>query len=320
MPRGSRWLARLCFVLMAAAALSKAGAEPIDPSLYSDLRWRLVGPFRGGWATCAAGVPEDPDVYYFGGAAGRRVEDRRRRGDLDSDLRPRRIRLGRRPRRGAVEPESHLGRHRADPGSVRRRVGRRRLPLRRRRGELAQRRPRRDARDRAHLGRPARSERGRRRRARPHVREQSRARDLPDRGRREDVVARPLRRRPDRRRRSGRRSRERLGALRLAVAGAELSLAVVFRADGRAGQRDLQVRRRRPDLEEARRRGMADGRSRADRPGREPAWTRLRPRRRRVGGTTRPLGGRALSLGRRRRDMGARQRNAGTRLVLHRTG
>jgi photosystem II stability/assembly factor-like uncharacterized protein len=70
MPRGSRWLARLCFGLMAAAAVSKAGAELIDPSLYSDLRWRLVGPFRGGWATCAAGIPDDPAVYYFGGAAG----------------------------------------------------------------------------------------------------------------------------------------------------------------------------------------------------------------------------------------------------------
>jgi hypothetical protein len=28
-------------------------ARPVDPSLYGDLRWRLVGPFRGGWGTCA---------------------------------------------------------------------------------------------------------------------------------------------------------------------------------------------------------------------------------------------------------------------------
>ena len=55
----------LCAITAAAAA----GGGP-DPSLWSDLRWRLVGPFRGGWATCAAGVPDDPAVYYFGAAAG----------------------------------------------------------------------------------------------------------------------------------------------------------------------------------------------------------------------------------------------------------
>jgi photosystem II stability/assembly factor-like uncharacterized protein len=50
---------------------SMAGvARAVDPFSYSDLRWRLVGPFRGGWATCAVGVPDDPAVYYFGAAAG----------------------------------------------------------------------------------------------------------------------------------------------------------------------------------------------------------------------------------------------------------
>src|SRR5262245_9470080 len=53
-----------------AAAFAAAHAQSLDPSLYSDLKWRLVGPFRGGWATCAAGVPDDPAVYYFGAAAG----------------------------------------------------------------------------------------------------------------------------------------------------------------------------------------------------------------------------------------------------------
>lgn len=40
----------------------------VDPSGYSELRWRLIGPFRGGWATMAAGVPGEPDTYYFAGA------------------------------------------------------------------------------------------------------------------------------------------------------------------------------------------------------------------------------------------------------------
>ncbi|HYX20188.1 MAG TPA: hypothetical protein VFA98_05030 [Thermoanaerobaculia bacterium] len=60
-------------VVMAAwigAAAAVGSAQSFDPKLYADLRWRLVGPFRGGWATCAEGVPEDPAVYYFGAAAG----------------------------------------------------------------------------------------------------------------------------------------------------------------------------------------------------------------------------------------------------------
>jgi photosystem II stability/assembly factor-like uncharacterized protein len=34
------------------------------------LRWRLVGPHRGGWATVAVGVPSVPNLYYFGAAGG----------------------------------------------------------------------------------------------------------------------------------------------------------------------------------------------------------------------------------------------------------
>jgi photosystem II stability/assembly factor-like uncharacterized protein len=45
-------------------------AQSIDPSLYGDLRWRLIGPFRGGWGVVAEGIPDEPSVYYFGAAAG----------------------------------------------------------------------------------------------------------------------------------------------------------------------------------------------------------------------------------------------------------
>src|SRR5207249_6804146 len=34
------------------------------------LRYRLVGPFRGGRSLIAAGVPGNPDVYYFGATGG----------------------------------------------------------------------------------------------------------------------------------------------------------------------------------------------------------------------------------------------------------
>lgn len=56
---------RLSLVLVCAGL---ACAQAVDPHLYDGLRWRLVGPFRGGKATTAAGVPGNPAVYYFGTA------------------------------------------------------------------------------------------------------------------------------------------------------------------------------------------------------------------------------------------------------------
>jgi photosystem II stability/assembly factor-like uncharacterized protein len=64
---------RVSSAVLALAATLVAGpalARPIDPSLYADLRWRLVGPFRGGWGTVAEGIPDDPATYYTGNATG----------------------------------------------------------------------------------------------------------------------------------------------------------------------------------------------------------------------------------------------------------
>jgi len=49
---------------------SVAVAAPVPPEDYSALRWRLVGPLRGGWGTCASGVPGQPETFYFGAADG----------------------------------------------------------------------------------------------------------------------------------------------------------------------------------------------------------------------------------------------------------
>ncbi len=45
-------------------------AMQYDPKLYGGMRYRLVGPFRGGRVIAVEGVPGEPNVYYFGGAAG----------------------------------------------------------------------------------------------------------------------------------------------------------------------------------------------------------------------------------------------------------
>src|SRR5260370_14491270 len=42
----------------------------IPPSTYDGLRWRLIGPFRGGRAVAATGIAGDPNTYYFGSVGG----------------------------------------------------------------------------------------------------------------------------------------------------------------------------------------------------------------------------------------------------------
>jgi photosystem II stability/assembly factor-like uncharacterized protein len=42
----------------------------IDPSLYSGMRWRLIGPYRAGRVSAVAGIPGDPTTYYMGTPGG----------------------------------------------------------------------------------------------------------------------------------------------------------------------------------------------------------------------------------------------------------
>lgn len=44
--------------------------HPYSPKLYQSLKWRNIGPFRGGRVTTVAGVPSQPNTYYFGGTGG----------------------------------------------------------------------------------------------------------------------------------------------------------------------------------------------------------------------------------------------------------
>src|SRR3954464_5041746 len=47
-----------------------ASAQQYDPSLYSGLRWRMIGPFRGGRVNAVSGVVGQPDTFYFGSVGG----------------------------------------------------------------------------------------------------------------------------------------------------------------------------------------------------------------------------------------------------------
>src|SRR5713226_5527311 len=45
-------------------------AQEISSSLYSEMKWRMIGPFRAGKVNAVAGVPGNPGVYYFGADGG----------------------------------------------------------------------------------------------------------------------------------------------------------------------------------------------------------------------------------------------------------
>ena len=49
---------------------STASAPTIDPSFYSAMRWRLIGPYRAGRVSAVAGIPGDPTTYYMGTPGG----------------------------------------------------------------------------------------------------------------------------------------------------------------------------------------------------------------------------------------------------------
>jgi photosystem II stability/assembly factor-like uncharacterized protein len=51
-----------------APSLAVAGSVP--PELVNGLKWRLIGPFRGGRAVAVAGVPGDSTRFYFGAVNG----------------------------------------------------------------------------------------------------------------------------------------------------------------------------------------------------------------------------------------------------------
>jgi photosystem II stability/assembly factor-like uncharacterized protein len=65
-------VALLCFApfhLQAVNGLQSSAAQ-FDQHLIQGMKWRLVGPFRGGRVLAVEGVVGEPDVYYMGAVAG----------------------------------------------------------------------------------------------------------------------------------------------------------------------------------------------------------------------------------------------------------
>src|SRR2546422_9995246 len=68
---------RICISFLMAIALcslssaqSQTGNTTVDPKLYQELRWRSIGPHRGGRVTAVSGVRMQPNTFYMGTVGG----------------------------------------------------------------------------------------------------------------------------------------------------------------------------------------------------------------------------------------------------------
>src|SRR5260221_5257863 len=59
----------LCLLLIVFPAFSVRD-EQYDSKLYSEMRWRCIGPFRGGRTVAITGVAQQPSVYYIAAVNG----------------------------------------------------------------------------------------------------------------------------------------------------------------------------------------------------------------------------------------------------------
>jgi photosystem II stability/assembly factor-like uncharacterized protein len=63
-------LVALAIILGFAMSPPAAAEEAFADELFQAMKWRLIGPFRGGRSVAAAGVVSDPLTYYFGATGG----------------------------------------------------------------------------------------------------------------------------------------------------------------------------------------------------------------------------------------------------------
>ncbi|HEX7832459.1 MAG TPA: hypothetical protein VF787_22565, partial [Thermoanaerobaculia bacterium] len=56
------------FTLRFALALLLAftASAQLAPNRFGEMRWRSVGPFRGGRTVAAVGIPSQPNVFFIG--------------------------------------------------------------------------------------------------------------------------------------------------------------------------------------------------------------------------------------------------------------
>src|SRR5271165_6028441 len=64
----AKWIA---IVALAFISTGVVVAQPqFDTKLYAEMRWRCIGPFRGGRTVAITGVPKQPNVFYMAAVNG----------------------------------------------------------------------------------------------------------------------------------------------------------------------------------------------------------------------------------------------------------
>jgi len=66
----SRFRSYLMVLAVLLTSMQCLMGQSVPSDLYSGLRWRMIGPFRGGRAVAAAALPGDPTSFYFGAVDG----------------------------------------------------------------------------------------------------------------------------------------------------------------------------------------------------------------------------------------------------------
>ena len=61
---------RMILRALVLVLVSSGAYAAVDPTLFQDLHWRLLGPFRGGRVVAVTGVPGQPEHFYFGSVNG----------------------------------------------------------------------------------------------------------------------------------------------------------------------------------------------------------------------------------------------------------
>src|SRR2546427_7365495 len=88
----AQWLILLLLVVLGALlAAGTLSAQTLSENSLKGMKWRLIGPFRGGRVLAGAGVPSRPHLYYFGGGAGggwKKANSGRTSGPLDFEEAP----------------------------------------------------------------------------------------------------------------------------------------------------------------------------------------------------------------------------------------
>src|SRR5271163_5213085 len=67
-------LHRLILIFLAGCCIASlpgvSQAQQYPESMYQEMRWRMIGPFRGGRTRAVAGVPNQPNLFYIGAVNG----------------------------------------------------------------------------------------------------------------------------------------------------------------------------------------------------------------------------------------------------------